>query len=254
MTIYRFVNLFLVGAALAGAQGVPMKQAYLRFYEELNDYLPEDKRKRSFVCRFEGEVTVAILLGAIGVPLSEVDLLLCSGESVSPAHVVCDGDHISVYPVFESLDIRGTARVREEPLRRPCFVAGPDLVRLAAYLRMLGFDTRSSAGGSPDDCVRMAEAEKRILLTRDCGRQSKASRVYRVCSDKPRQQAAEVLARLDLYRLIAPLGRCPRCNAQLAETGCFMHCAACGMTRQHGVHLRRMKRLITRLSRGGGGN
>jgi hypothetical protein len=248
------VNLFVVGAALAGAQSVPMKQACLRFYEELNDYLPEDKRKRSFVCRFEGEVTVAILLRATGVPLSEVDLLLSSGESVSPARVVCDGDRISVYPVFESLDIKGAARVREEPLRRPCFVTGPGLERLAAYLRMLGFDTRSSAGRSPDDCVRMAEAERRILLTRDCGLQRNASRVYRVCSDKPRQQAAEVLARLDLYRLIAPLGRCPRCNAKLAETGCFICCNVCGMTRRHGIHLCRIQWLITRLSRGGGGN
>lgn len=231
-----------------------MKQAHLRFYEELNDYLPDDKKKRSFVCRFEGEVTLAILLRAAGVPLSEVDLLLCEGESVSPARVLRDGDHISIYPVFESLDIAGTARVREEPLRRPCFVAGPGLERLAGYLRMLGFDTRLSLGRSPDDCVRMAEAERRILLTRNYGPQCNASHVYRVSSDKPRQQAAEVLARLDLCRLIAPLGRCPRCNAKLAETGCFIRCDACGMTRQRETQLRHLKWLIRRLSQEGGGN
>jgi uncharacterized protein with PIN domain len=230
-----------------------MKQAHLRFYEELNDYLPEDRKKRSFVCRFEGEVTLAILLRAIGVPLPEVDLLLCEGEPVSPSHVVHDGDRISIYPVFESLDIAGTTRVREEPLRQPCFVAGPGLERLAGYLRVLGFDTRLSLGRSADECIRMAEAEGRILLTRTRGLQRNASRVCQVGSKKPRRQAAEVLARLDLYRLIAPLGRCPRCNAKLAETGCFIRCDACGMTRQREIQLRRMKRLISRLSREGGG-
>jgi hypothetical protein len=231
-----------------------MKQAHLRFYEELNEYLPEDKKKRSFVCRFEGEVTVAALLRAVGVPLSEVDLLLCGSEPVSPAQVVRDGDSISIYPVFESLDIAGTARVREEPLRRPSFVAGAGLERLAGYLRMLGFDTRLSLGRSADDCVRMAEAERRVLLVRRCGLQPDASRVCRVRSDKPRRQAAEVLARLDLYRLITPLGRCPRCNAKLAETGCFIRCDACGLTRQREIQLRRIKWLIDRLSQEGGGN
>jgi uncharacterized protein len=81
-----------------------MKLVHLRFYEELNDFLPEDKKKRTIVCRLEGEVTVKQLLQALGVPLSEVDLILCNSESVSPLHPVCDGDRISVYPVFESFD------------------------------------------------------------------------------------------------------------------------------------------------------
>jgi len=228
-----------------------MKQAHLRFYEELNDYLPGDKKKSSFVCRFEGELTAARLLHAIGVPLSEIDLLLCNGEAVDPMHAVCDGDRISVYPVFESFDIKGVTRAREEPLRQPRFLAGSGLQRLAVYLRLLGFDTHSGSGCGPIEADAMADSEGRILLTRDDGPAHHASRLCRVRSNKPRHQAAEVLVRLDLHRLIKPFDRCTRCNEKLEREGASWHCNACGMVCPGGRHLRRMHWLIGQLSREG---
>ena len=95
-----------------------MKRAVLRFYEELNDHLPDDKKKRDFVCVFEGEPSIADLLKAVGVPGSEVDLVLCNSESVSLAHVIQNGDRLSIYPIFELFDLRGVTRVRQEPLKR----------------------------------------------------------------------------------------------------------------------------------------
>ncbi len=95
-----------------------MKRAVLRFYEELNDYLPEDKKKRDFVCVFDGRPSVEDLLKAVGVPSSEVDLALCNSESVSLDHILQDGDRLSIYPIFELLDIQGSTRVRVSPLKR----------------------------------------------------------------------------------------------------------------------------------------
>jgi hypothetical protein len=126
-------------------QRMQMKSARLRFYEELNDYLPEDRRKRAFACCYEGEMTAAGLLAAAGVPLSVVDLILINDESVDPAHVLRDGDRMSCYPVFERFDIHGASRVRREPLRRPAFLADRGLERLVAYLRLLGFDARPAS-------------------------------------------------------------------------------------------------------------
>ncbi len=94
-----------------------MKRAVLRFYEELNEHLPDDKKKRDFVCSFAGSVTVSDLLKAVGVPPAEVDLVLCNSVSVELAHAVQDGDRLSIYPIFELFDIQGTTRVREQPLR-----------------------------------------------------------------------------------------------------------------------------------------
>jgi hypothetical protein len=183
-----------------------MKQVWLRFYEELNDYLPDDKKKRPWACRFEGEMSIAILSRATGVPIGEVDLILRNGESVSPSDAVRDNDRVSMYPVFESLDIKNATRVREEPLRRPCFVAGPGLERLASHLCTLGFDVRYGSELSVQNLVAAAETEKRIFLSRAGCPAPTVSRAYWVHSRSPRRQVEEVLARFDLHRLITSWG------------------------------------------------
>ena len=91
-------------------------KAIFRFYEELSDYLPEGCRKRDFEVRFEKPVTVGEAIESLGVPLSEVDLILVNGRSVSFRYRLKDGDRVSVYPIFEQIDISGLTRVRKQPL------------------------------------------------------------------------------------------------------------------------------------------
>jgi len=91
-------------------------EVILRFYEELNDYLPEGCRKRDFEVRFEEPITVGKAIELLGVPLKEVDLILVNGGSVSFRYRLKDGDRVSVYPIFEQLDISGVTRVRKQPL------------------------------------------------------------------------------------------------------------------------------------------
>jgi hypothetical protein len=45
-----------------------MKSAFLRFYEELNDFLPKEKKKTSFSCTFSGNPSVKDLIESRGVP------------------------------------------------------------------------------------------------------------------------------------------------------------------------------------------
>ena len=229
-------------------QRMQMKSARLRFYEELNDYLPEDRRKRAFACCYEGEMTAAGLLAAAGVPLSVVDLILINDESVDPAHVLRDGDRMSCYPVFERFDIHGASRVRREPLRRPSFLADRGLERLVAYLRLLGFDARSVAGSRCDETARIPKTGRRIFLCRREAAAIGAARVYRVHAAKPRDQVAEVLTQLQLRRLIAPLSRCIACNEEWQPPGGPAECSHCGRTSREGIHLRRLMWLAERLS------
>ena len=93
-------------------------KAIFRFYEELNNYLAEGCRKRDFEIRFEKPVTVGKAIESLGVPLSEVDLILLNGCSVSFRYKLKDGDRVSVYPIFEQLDISGLTRVRKQPLMK----------------------------------------------------------------------------------------------------------------------------------------
>jgi sulfur carrier protein ThiS len=89
---------------------------YIRLYEELNDYLPEENRKRTFSLSLKGSTTVEEAICLLGVPPDEVDLVLVNAESVPFSHIAQDGDRISIYPIFESLDVSTVTMLRDESL------------------------------------------------------------------------------------------------------------------------------------------
>jgi hypothetical protein len=92
-------------------------EALFRFYEELNYHLPEEARKKEGPFRFEKTTTVREAIELIGIPANEVDLILVNGVSVDFGYLLKDGDRVSVYPIFERVDISGVTKVREKPLR-----------------------------------------------------------------------------------------------------------------------------------------
>jgi sulfur carrier protein ThiS len=178
-----------------------ISQVHLRLYEELNDFLPPDRRKRRFACELNGIAKVEELLMSLEVPGDQVEIVLVNGESVDFSHTLKDGDFVSVYPVFETLDVKSLVRVRTGPLRRIRFMAGPDLRGLAHYLRLLEFDVLDSGAWTQEKIFRVAEEERRILLAVNPGLvQSPAlTRAYFVRESRPRKQLIEVLKRFDLY-------------------------------------------------------
>ena len=143
-----------------------MKHAAFRFYAELNDFLPPDRRMVSFDHPFLVSGAVKDMIEALGVPHTEVDLILINGESVDFSHPVQDGDRISVYPVFESFDITPLVHVRPSPLRQTRFVLDTHLGTLAVYLRMVGFDTLYSNDYGDETLARISSGEGRILSRR----------------------------------------------------------------------------------------
>ncbi len=118
-----------------------MAQVQLRFYEELNDFLPPALRKTTITHDLTRRASVKDVIESFGVPHTEVELILANGRSVDFSYIVQAGDRISVYPMFEALDISPLIRLREKPLREPRFIIDANLGRLARYLRLLGFDT-----------------------------------------------------------------------------------------------------------------
>lgn len=118
-----------------------MKGAEVRFYSELNDFPAPWRRGRATVYTFDVSGSVKDVIESLGVPHTEVDLVLVNGESVDFSYHVKDGDRISVYPPFEAIDISSQLRLRPRPLRELRFIADTHLGRLAAYLRLAGSDT-----------------------------------------------------------------------------------------------------------------
>jgi uncharacterized protein len=196
-----------------------MKRARFRFYAELNDFLPDAARGSDLTREFELGASVKDMIEAFGVPHTEVDVVLVNGRSVDFSHRVQDGDHISIYPVFESFDISEVVRVRPEPLRESRFVLDAHLGTLARYLRLLGFDCDYRNDFSDRELVDVSVSDGRVLLTRDVGilKRSAVTHGYFVRATEPRLQAIEVLRRFDLFGRVEPFRRCLSCNGRLEQ-------------------------------------
>lgn len=194
-----------------------MNQAWLRFYEELNDFLPAAKKKQLFPHSFTGNPSVKDMIESLGVPHPEVDMILMNGESVDFSRKVIDGDQISVYPVFESMDISAVQHLRGAPLRHVRIILDVHLGKLARYMRLLGFDSAYDTGYSDNEIVDKSLKEKRIILTRDkiLLRNRRITHGYWIRATDPKQQLSEVVSRLDLSNLMQPFTRCMECNSTI---------------------------------------
>ncbi len=190
------------------------RQCRFRFYEELNEFLEPKIRKSEFVHEFDGTPTVKDRIESLGVPHTEVDLILVDGESAGFDHRLGGGERVSVYPVFERLDIAPVTRLRARPLRRPRFIIDVHLGRLAAYLRLLGFDClyRNDLGDA--EIIDRARAEHRIILTRDTGllKDGRVTHGAYIHDAEPVHQVREVVDRFQLEALFKPWSRCLKCN------------------------------------------
>lgn len=237
--------------------------ASFRFYEELNDFLPPALRKHSFPHVYKGRPSIKDAIESLGVPHTEVDLILINGDSVGFEHPLDPGDRVSVYPVFEAFDIIGLNRLRPEPLRNTAFILDVHVGKLASYLRLLGFDAFYRNDYADEEIIRISIAEHRIILTRDLGilKNRRVTRGYWLRSQKPGEQLREVVRRLDLHRLIAPFTRCPVCNGVLEAAAKarvlpklppktrelydeFSLCRECGKVYWKGAHYEKLVRLV----------
>lgn len=245
-----------------------MATAIFRFYEELNDFLPPPRRKRDIVVEFERRNSIKDMIESLGVPHTEIDLILVNREPVDFSYIVEDQDRISVYPVFESLDISPLVRLRPAPLRRIRFVLDTHLGKLAKYLRILGFDTLYSNEYDDETLAEIScQGKGRILLTRDISllKRKQVSHGYYVRETRPRLQTREVINRFDLIRLIKPFRRCVHCNTEiqpvekqviadkvpegvLRDFNEFVMCNDCGRVYWKGSHYDRMVTFINYLT------
>ncbi len=243
-----------------------MGRTTFRFYAELNDFLPEERRYRPLDFTFDVAPSVKDAIESFGVPHTEVDLIIANGESVDFTYRLQDGDFISVYPVFETIDIGPIVKVRPTPLREPRFVLDTHLGRLARYLRGLGFDVAYRNRCDDETLARISQEERRILLTRDRGllKRNLVTHGYWVRSTQPREQLVEVVRRFDLAGMVKPFTRCARCNGRLRRASReevrdkvpprvwqafedFRECEGCGQAYWPGSHYRRMREFFQRV-------
>ncbi len=244
-----------------------MHKVFFRFYEELNDFLPEERRKVRFEHSYLDRTSIKDMIESLGVPHSEIDLILTNGKPVDLNYIVNPDDEISVYPVFESFDISDIQHLRAQPLREPKFILDVHLGTLAGYLRMLGIDSSYKNNFTKKDLVNISLNEKRTILTKDRNllRRNEITHGYWIRNDDPVRQTREVIERFDLKNSIQEFTRCMECNSILIpvnkneienelpqkvkeQKNEFHRCSGCNKTYWKGSHYERMKKLIEEIT------
>lgn len=240
-----------------------MNRAEFRFYAELNDFLPPAQRGAPIGYAFNDNPGIKDPIEALGVPHTEVDLIVVDGESRGFDYQLRDGDRVAVYPVFEGFDISPIVKLRGQPLRRSAFVLDVHLGKLARLLRLLGFDVLYRNDYRDAEIVEISLREHRIILTRDrrllyhkC-----ITHGYFIRSDQPLTQAREVLARFQLEQAVRPFHRCLLCNGEIEPVEkeqvltqlapktaryyqAFYRCKGCGKVYWQGPHFQNLQRQL----------
>ena len=236
-----------------------MSSVALRFYAELNDFLRAARKFRRFEIELNRRTSVKDLIESLGVPHTEVEVILANGKSVDFNYIVKTQDDLSIYPMFESVDVTPLLKLRDTPLRHTRFVLDCHLGRLARYLRQFGFDTLYRNDYTDDELAETSAREHRILLTRDRSllKRSIITHGYFIREFDPRKQLDEVIRRFDLRGQIIPFGRCTRCNGLVERIDKkaiehrlepktrlyyedFWQCSSCSQIYWEGSHIKHM--------------
>lgn len=240
-----------------------MVHATFRFYDGLNDFLSRERRGVDATVPCARDATTKHMIEALGVPHTEVELILVNGASSSLERILEDGDRVAVYPRFVQLDVAPLARLPQQPPGRLRFVADAHLGGLARLLRMAGFDTiyrNTMDDGKIED---LALDEGRIVLTRDrelLKRRGVDFGCY-VRALHAQEQLHEVFDRYRLAERARPFTLCLHCNAPLrsvakaevldrlppavsASQEVFTTCDCCGRVFWKGSHWKRMAAML----------
>ena len=240
-----------------------MASARLRFFAELNDLLSCDHPEREICYEFSVAPSVKDIMENLGVPHTEVSLIVVNGGPVDFTYRPVDGDRVSVYPAFTRVDLPSAGRLRRDLGDDIRFVVDGHLGALARYLRLIGFDTAFDPNWSDRELAGFGV--ERVLLTRDRGLLKRRAVIYGafVRDNAPDEQLVEVVRRFHLSDRLRPFTRCMACNGDLEDvdksevadrvgprTGAqfdrFRRCQGCGRVYWQGSHWGRLLALVER--------
>lgn len=231
----------------------------IRVYGPLNDFLPPEWRGHTVTRELASHTSVKDAIEALGVPHPEVGIVLVNGELAEFGKLVGTGDRISAYPAM-----LGFAAGNRRPVR---FVLDVHLGRLAAYLRMSGFDAVYRNDYADEEIARIAGQEDRIVLTRDIGllKRRNVERGYWLRHTDSGRQLEEIVERYGLPHGETAFSRCLACNGRLTAVSKdevleeipprvrehfeeFRRCGECRKVYWPGSHYRRMRERLGKLS------
>ena len=192
-------------------------EASFRFYSYLKDLVSEKFPGGTVDYRFNGDPAVKDAIEAIGIPHTEVDVILANGKSVTFEYRLNESDHIQVFPPGIDFPDKNLNHLSSNPKGPVSFIADVHLGSLARRLRLLGFDTIYQNDIDDHELIDRGILENRVILTKDRGllKHKRVIKSYLVRNLKLNLQVLEVCKRFELYHQIHLFARCMVCNNSL---------------------------------------
>lgn len=225
-------------------------EAEVRFAAELLPFLAPGHRRGPVRVDCDGTSSLGHVVQSLGVPLTEVGGLTVNGRPAAPGYRPGGGDVV---------DVAGVRRPQR--LGSPRFVLDVHLGTVARRLRLVGVDAAYANDRDDDALIEQANAERRVLLTRDRGLLCRRAlwRGGYVRGSRPDEQFRDVLDRF--APPLAPWTRCPACNGLLSPARkadvqpllrpgtrrtyqAFSRCPECGRVYWRGAHAKRLDAIV----------
>ncbi len=208
---------------------------------------------------FKDRPSVKDFVQSLGIPKTEVNLILVNGNKVTEDYILQNGDYISIFPEFGFL-------TSENKIKEVAFLCDVQLGKLSRLLRLLGFDVLYSNSAEATEVISIAQNSRRVILTRNLNllKMNSVREGYFVRNTNPERQAAEVIKKFKLANYVKKFSRCLVCGGLLKEVSKeeilkkipqrveqyfneFFYCPRCRKVYWKGSHYKRMNEIIERI-------
>lgn len=191
--------------------------ATFKYFGNLRELLKSRYREKPTTYRFKEHPGVKDAIEAMGVPHTEVDIILVNGRSVAFNYQLQHKDDLEVYPLGYAVKAKTLLHLTPAKPRPAHFILDVHLGKLTRRLRLLGIDSDYRNDFPDAEIMQRAFADNRIILTRDRGilKHRKVIHGYLVRSDHVDVQLGEVMQRFQLVEDVQPWSRCMACNGVL---------------------------------------
>jgi len=234
------------------------------FHKSLTDFLSPSLKHAAISYKFNGAPAIKDAIEAIGIPHTEVHIIVVNNCQVGFDYSLTDNDEVQVFPFEASREV-----LKNMLLQKPAqvkFILDVHLGKLAKSLRMLGLDAMYKTNLSDKTIAEIAALEDRIVLTRDVGllKHRAISYGYWLRSQNSEEQLSEVIKRYNLASEIKPFTKCIACNGDIIQVSKeavleslpaktkeyfneFFQCKNCKRVYWKGSHYERMIEFIKQL-------
>lgn len=243
-----------------------MKSATFQFHGSLNDLLSPAQRNVPIIYQFDDEPAIKHAIETIGVPHTEVDVILVNDNSVDFFYSLSDDDRVEVYDVKAKENFPSWWSLTPPHVVPEKFILDVHLGKLAKALRLFGFDSLYENNYDDHTIAELSQAENRIVLTRDRNllKHKSVTIAYWIRSQHAEEQLMEVIDRFELKSKFQFFKRCVECNGiiiPVSKTAVldqllpktilyyndFFQCTNCRRVYWRGSHYQYMQQFIEKI-------